>query len=427
MSPRQRSPLSRQQVSSRPDQNPFCWWGSMASSFSGLHDLFRPTWRRALLAVAVAAVAFLMPQEAPLVFYPLNDPSRGLLQLQITCGSSVTGTTKFYLDTGKGFSEDETISWPIAPSSQPYTYTFPLPDAPLLGLRLDPFGSGPGEFTITNLRIIERQGKEIRRFTPDDLRQLNQIKDVVTVPGGWKLVAGGDNPHVSLDLPAPIVPDGMNTRNLQRCLLSWSYLGLMLWILLLAVYFALVRGGPLKEITATMIFLAGIALLFSFVGNRRLIRDSLHYANFRPPAGPVLWIEFEVAVDHPSPAQLFWDTGPGFNETESVLRDYSPLAGFHPLRFPLPGVPIRGLRFDPLIAEGSLEIRQIQIVDANRRTCHVVPLSSLRAAQQIAAMEIKKDQLVIHTTPGGNDPITIFDPAEVKTIAGLIGTGAEQR
>jgi hypothetical protein len=397
----------------------------MAFSPPRLPDLFRPTWRRGLLAVAVAAVAFLMPQEAPLVFYPLNDPSRGLLQLQITCASTVTGTTKFYLDNGKGFNEDDTISWPIAPSSQPYTYTFPLPDAPLLGLRLDPFDSGPGEFTITNWRIIERQGKEIRRFTADDLQQLNQIKGVVPVPGGWKLVAGGADPHASLDFPAPIVPEGMNTRNLQRCLLSWGYLALMLWILLLAVYFALVRGGPLPEIAAATLFLAGIALLFAFVGNRRLIKDSLHYANFRTPAGPSLWIEFDVAVDHPSPAQLFWDTGAGFSEKESVLRDYNPNAGFHALRFPLPGVPILSLRFDPLIAEGRLEIRQIQIVDANRRTRLVVPLASLRAGQQITAIDITGNQAVIRTTPGANDPITIFDPAEVKTIAGLMGAGAD--
>jgi hypothetical protein len=258
----------------------------MASSPPRSQNLFRPTWRRGLLAAAVAAVAFLMPQEAPLVFYPLNNPSRGILLLQITCGSTVEGTTRFYLDTGAGFDEDASIRWPVAPTSQPYTYTFPLPDAPLLGLRLAPFASGQGEFTVTNLRIIERQGKEVRRFTIDDLRQLKQIKGVVPVPGGWRLVAGGDNPSACLDFPAPIVPDGMNLRNLQRCLLSWGYLALMLWIILLAVYFALVRGCPFREVAKAAVFLAGIALLFSFVGNRRLIKDSVHYANFRPP-GPV--------------------------------------------------------------------------------------------------------------------------------------------
>lgn len=255
----------------------------MASPLPSLQDIFRPTWSRGLCAIAVAAIAFLLPQEAPLVFYPLNNPSRGILQLQIACAATVTGTTKFHLDSGKGFNDVEVISWPIAPSSQTYTYTFPLPDAPLLGLRLDPFASGSGEFIITNWRIIEREGKEVRRFKADDLRRLKQIKDVVPVPGGWKLVAGGDNPNVCVDFPAPLVPFGMNLRNFQRCLLSWSYLALMLWILLLAVYFALVRGGPLKEIAAAAIFLAGIALLFAFVGNRGLIKDSIHSASFRPP------------------------------------------------------------------------------------------------------------------------------------------------
>jgi len=55
----------------------------------------------------------------------------------------------------------------------------------------------------------------------------------------------------------------------------------------------------------------------------------------------------------------------------------------------------------------------------------VVPLTSLRASRQIAAIEITGDQAVIRTAPGGNDPITIFDPAEVKTIAGLMGAGAD--
>jgi hypothetical protein len=399
----------------------------MAPTSNYSPDYFRPTWGRAIFAVAVAAIAFLMPQEAALVFYPLNNPSHGVLQLQITCGANVTGTTKFYLDSGKGFNENETISWPIAPGSQPYTYTFPLPDAPLLGLRLDPFDHGPGELTITNLRIIEREGKEVRRFNADDLKDLNQIKSVAHVPGGWKLVTGGDDPHASFDFPAPIVPPGMNLRNLQRCLLSWSYLGLMLWILLLAVYFALVRGRPRREIAATAIFLAGIALLFSFVGNRRLIKESVHSARFHPPAKAGMWLEFEVAVNRPSPAQLFWDTGAGFNEKESAFSNYSPNPGFHALRFPLPSVPIRALRFDPLIAEGSLDIRQIRIVDANRETRLVVPLTSLRGTHQIAAAEIKGGDLLIRTTPGANDPNTEFDPAEVNAIGESIGVETGRR
>ena len=252
-------------------------------------DPFRPTWRRGLLAVAVAVAGFLLPQEAPLVFYPLNDPSPGTLQVQIRCAASVTGNTKFYLDTGQGFNERETITWPIAPSSQPYTYTFPLPDAPLCGLRLDPFDNGPGEFTITNLRLIERHGKEIRRFTRDDLASLHHIGTIVPLADGWKfVVAQTDDPYACLAFPSPLVPEGMNGRNLQRCLLSWSYLGLMLWILLLAVYFALIRGRPWREILKSAAFMAGIALSFAAVGNRGLIKDSVRSARFHVPAAALL-------------------------------------------------------------------------------------------------------------------------------------------
>ena len=60
-----------------------------------------------------------------------------------------------------------------------YTYTFPLPDAPLRHLRLDPFVSGAGEFTITNFRIINRRGEEIHRFTGEDFQLTHQIDVII--------------------------------------------------------------------------------------------------------------------------------------------------------------------------------------------------------------------------------------------------------
>jgi hypothetical protein len=342
-------------------------------------DPFRPTWRRGLFAVTVAVVAFLLPQEAPLVFYPLNNPSKGIVQLQITCASSVTGTTRIYLDSGHGFNERETIAWPIAPSSQPYTYTFPLPDAPLCGLRLDPLDSGPGEFTITNLRLIERHGDEIRRFSRDSFAVLHNIEAPVPLSAGWKFImATAEDPYACLAFPSPVIPEGMNARNLQRCLLSWGYLALMLWILLLAAYFALIRGRPWRDIARSAAFMAGISLLFAAVGNRGLIADSIRSARFHPAATQrILSLEFDLTVDRPSPAQLFWDTGAGFNETQSVSRNYEPDGRLQTLHFPLPAEPMRALRFDPLTDEGQLVVHCIRVVDQDRRTLRTVPLAAL--------------------------------------------------
>ena len=248
-------------------------------------DPFAPSWQRGLLVAAVAAAGFLLPQETSLVYYPFNDPSPGTLQLQITCASSVTGHTRLYLDTGRGFNEREAITWPVAPGSPPLTYTFPLPDAPLYGFRVAPFENGPGEFTITSLRLVERHGKEVRRFTQDDFASPHHIGTIVPLSAGWKfIVAQTDNPSAPLVLAPPLAPEGMNGRNLQRCLLSWSYLALMLWILLLAAYFALRRGRPWRETLPRAAFLAGIALAFAAVGNRGLITDSVRSARFHPPA-----------------------------------------------------------------------------------------------------------------------------------------------
>jgi len=221
----------------------------------------------------------------------------------------------------------------------------------------------------------------------------------------------------------------MNTRNLQRCLLSSGYLALMLWILLLAVYFALVLGRPFREIVRPAMFLAGIALLFAAVGNRGLIKDSFRSAGFHPP--PVkagLSLEFDLTVDRPSSAQLFWDTGSGFNENQSLLRSYETHKELQTLRFPLPAESIRGLRFEPFTAEGRLVVHGIRIVDQARRTRRVVPLAALHAARQIAVIEKGKDDVVIRTVSGANDPIIEFDAEEVKAIAAVssqFSAGAE--
>lgn len=230
----------------------------------------------------MAAIGFLLPQKIPLEYYSLNNPSSGLNYLEITCAANVQGEAQVYLDTGRGFNELERIRWPISPSQSAYTYTFPLPDARLLKLRLDPFISGAGEFMITNFRIINRRGDEIHRFTRDDFQPSHQIDAVLPVDGGWKLVIGAlaDDPYSQIRSFKPIVPEGMNERNLKRCLLSTGYLALMLWIFLLAVY----HVSRLHRDVRAGAFLALIALLFSFVGNRGLIKNSLYYASRPPPA-----------------------------------------------------------------------------------------------------------------------------------------------
>jgi hypothetical protein len=209
----------------------------------------------------------------------------------------------------------------------------------------------------------------------------------------------------------------MNHRNLLRCLLSTGYLSMMLWIILLAVFFAFRRPEPWRTTVASMAFLALLAVLFSFVGNRGLIRNSIHYARYvPPPTKPGLKLEFDLSTSSSSNTQLFWDTGTGISEAESARRDYEPHTGLQTVRFPLPSTPLRGLRFDPREGAGQLKIRGIRIVDAGALTKLVLPLDCLQPEHDVAKVETSDNVLVVETTPDASDPILLFKPDQVAAI-----------
>ena len=255
-----------------------------------MDDPFRPTWRRGLLAVLAAAGAFCMPQKVkvPLEFYPLNHPGDDILYLEITCASDKADFVKIWYDTNEGLNEFDSFRWPISSTHQGFTYAFPLPDAPIVALRLDPPAHG-GTLTVTQMRIVDRKGHEIRRFTRDMFGPLYQIAAIAPAANGWNITStlDGIEPKASIAVVTPILSVGMNNRNLQRCLLSTGYLALMLWILLLAMMFAFYRPANAKSALIRLGFMAGLALLFSLVGNRRLIRDAIHFALYVPPARQV--------------------------------------------------------------------------------------------------------------------------------------------
>lgn len=242
-----------------------------------MDGLLRLNWRQLLVASVIAAGAFLLPQEAPLEWYPLNDPSPGTVQLEITCASNVDGTMQIFYDNGPRMHR---IDVPMAKTAATYTYVFPLPDAPLTALRIDPFIAGPGEFTVDRLRLIERHGTELLAFPIDSVTPNDGIKSIEPVGDGWKVTAAADSldPYFSLQLPKPVIPAGMNSRNLQRCLLSTGYLAGMLWLILLIVLTILHRQEGARALFRPALFLAMLALLFGVVGNRGLIRESVQSA-----------------------------------------------------------------------------------------------------------------------------------------------------
>ena len=383
-------------------------------------DIFRPSLARGLLAFALAVAGFLLPQEVPLEWYPLNEPGTDINYLEISCAAINTGEIQILYDLAlNGHRPIDTIRFPISPTEQTYTYTFPLPDAPIVEMRVAPPVKG-GTLTIRQMRIINRRNEEIRRFTRDLFRSGPEIEAITPWIDGWKITSTPDatNPSSRIELYSPIIPAGKDHRNFLRCFLSTGYLSMMLWILLLAVLFTFYRPNGWRDLFAHLGFMACLAIMFAFVGNRGLIRNSIHYARYKVtwPVDPSLRLEFDLTSNKQTGAQLFWDTGNGFTEAESSRQQYESHAGLQTLRFPLPDKPLRALRFDPREDEGRLDIRGIRVVDGGQRTSAVLPLGSLQPRRDIAKLQTGPESLSIEVPAGGNDPITEFSPAAVTII-----------
>lgn len=384
-------------------------------------SMFRFTWPRALLVAVVAIGGFLVPQAVPLEYAPLNNPSSGTQYLEITCASNIPGTTEIYLGTGRGFNELEKITIPMGPSDMAYPYTFPLADAPLVDLRIDPFARGAGELTITNLRIINRKGDEIRRFGASDFVDLEQVM-LKSAPIGWKLVTNGDadDPRARIHLSRAIVAKGMNERNLKRCLISVGYLSVMLSILLLAVYFIFWNRPPLAEAFREVAFIAFVALSFSVVGNRGLLSNSVRFAHgalFLPHEpvvvyGPIdnltagqLYLEITCASDVLGLAEIFLDTGHGFNPGDKLLLTLEPSDGARTYTLALPDRPLRGLRMDPFLqGPGQLTVGGLRVVNRRLDEIRRFGAADLQSNYAVDTVTLGPSGWVFVATENSTDP-----------------------
>lgn len=195
----------------------------------------------------------------------------------------------------------------------------------------------------------------------------------------------------------------------------------MLWILLLAVLFTFYRPSNWRDAASHLSFMAILAALFSLVGNRGLIKNSIHYSQFAEPAiQPGFRLEIDLRTSQPAIAQLFWDSGKGFSEKDSVRFTYAPHIELQTLTFPLPAIPLKALRFDPLDGRAQLTIRGVRLVDAANRTALSLPLSALKPNRDIESCAVQNESLEIKTFPTASDPILTFTPAAMEKINSVL-------
>lgn len=347
-------------------------------------DYFAPSWKVFIFVIILTIGAYFIPQGIALEWYPLNNPGNDIHYLETTLRTSNTGTIRILYDCGFGFVEPYSITIPVAPSDMAFTYTFPLPDAPIRKIFIDP-PDAPGELEFTRFRIINRREEEVRNFSPDEFK-ISAGLQLLPTQHGWKLLA---DEKTSFDAGAdvdflPVRPVGMTLRNLKRCLLSWSYLSFMLWLIVLAVYFVFLNHTRGKDILKATAFLLLICCCMSIVGNRGLIKNTKRIAYFKPvkvPPGAFV-LETEIAAASPADVQLLINT-PG-HPARSINAPLAQHPDLQTIRFPLAEFP-SDAKLSLLLPGGQLKLMPLRLRDGGKYTVLEIPVSNLGPAKEMVA------------------------------------------
>ncbi len=110
-------------------------------------------------------------------------------------------------------------------------------------------------------------------------------------------------------------------------------------------------------------------------------------------------------------AQLYYDTGNGFNEEESVRKAYSVRGDRIELEFSFPQVEVKRLRFDPLMGPVNIKIFSMELLLAGDEE-NAVRLDSFRPGRNIRRSGIKDDYFYAESKRKTNDPNIIINLPE---------------
>ena len=117
------------------------------------------------------------------------------------------------------------------------------------------------------------------------------------------------------------------------------------------------------------------------------------------------------------PIQVFYDTGAGFSEAQSVMTPLRASGSPGEYAFPIPAGSYRNLRIDPGTSAGIYVIEHVGI-----RSCRgwlarsAIPLADLVPSSQLEAIRRSHDRLVLEAPPGSNDPQLLYVPAEPLSL-----------
>lgn len=137
------------------------------------------------------------------ILYP--EATELSLQMTMRISNKSEQTAQIFLDTGRGYSENESVMVGLASDDAFHDYHFPLPRKPVFHIRFDPL-QGDGNVIIRDLKIIDGLGRIHQRFLLSALKPLYQIKSVEYTEKELLLLihSGAKDPQMDIVLKQPL-------------------------------------------------------------------------------------------------------------------------------------------------------------------------------------------------------------------------------
>ncbi len=112
-------------------------------------------------------------------------------ELRVEISSSVSSQAQLFYNIGQGYREQDSATQATRASlgGEFQQLAFPLPTTALYALRFDPLNSA-GHLVVKNIEVRTRRGT-VFRFSPADLKAMNQIASVRTNDGKVEVTHNG--------------------------------------------------------------------------------------------------------------------------------------------------------------------------------------------------------------------------------------------
>lgn len=107
-------------------------------------------------------------------------------------------------------------------------------------------------------------------------------------------------------------------------------------------------------------------------------------------------------------SQLFYNTGSGFSEWESVRREVQADKGLQWTEFSFRAGTLLDLRLDPSEGDGGFRIEKIQLRRRNEIRRWQLPLENWQPTHHIEEWRLVQEAGILRVDPGGNDPNLVY-------------------